>query len=369
MTEYREISPIPGPEAFQERSRDARLSQAAIVLTAGAAVGGHWEQIEEPEPLGLGAGLGQISRTRPIPLEAAVAPLDVDVASYLAGSQLMIPASMSVELTTRLINQPDPVTAAALVEANLHSESRLVRTAAAVAALDTTGPRDDVLATLVDGAAARDRLTHDIARIGLARVNPQHERLTQVVGRPAQMSSGAVPSHTAVLTHGTFAALTRWWRPGGDFYSYLDGLAPALHLHDPSFQWSGIYTDPARQLAAQQMADWVVDQGLQQPDMFAHSHGATVVNLASQRGMDVDRLVALSWPVHAQWFPDFTRVQRVIDIRVHVDLVIIADRGGQTFTPPPAYRGMVTSYVNGWFDHGATNDPAYWERYGLPAVL
>lgn len=369
MTEYREASPIPGPEAFRERSRDARLSQAAIVLSAGAAVGGRWERIEEPETIGLGTGLGQIGRTEPIPLEEAVAPLDVDLASYRAAPERRIPASRSVELTTRLIDQPEAVTAAALVEANLHSESRLVRTSAAVAALDTTGPRDDVLATLEDGAAARDPLTHDIARIGLARVNPQHEQLTQVVGRPAPLSGRDVPSHAAVLTHGTFAARTRWWRPSGHFYSYLQTLVPPLHLHDPSFQWSGVYSDMGRQLAAQQMADWVVDQRLQLPDIFAHSHGATVANLASHRGMDVDRLVALSWPVHAEWFPDFTRVQRVIDIRVHVDLVIIADRGGQTFDPPPEHQDKVTPYVNDWFDHGVTHDPAYWQRYGLPAVL
>jgi hypothetical protein len=29
----------------------------------------------------------------------------------------------------------------------------------------------------------------------------------------------------------------------------------------------------------------------------------------------------------------------------------------------------VTSHVNGWFDHGDTHEPAYWERHGLPAVL
>ena len=78
---------------------------------------------------------------------------------------------------------------------------------------------------------------------------------------------------------------------------------------------------------------------------------------------------SLSWPVHTQWFPDFTQVQRIVDIRVRLDLVIIADRGGQTFTPPAAYRGKVTSHLNGWFDHGATNDPAYWQQHGLPAAL
>jgi hypothetical protein len=49
--------------------------------------------------------------------------------------------------------------------------------------------------------------------------------------------------------------------------------------------------------------------------------------------------------------------------------VIIADRGGQTFDPPPAHRAKVTSHVNGWFDHSDTHDPAYWERYGLPSNL
>ena len=44
----------------------------------------------------------------------------------------------------------------------------------------------------------------------------------------------------------------------------------------------------------------------------------------------------LSWPVHEQWFPDFDRVGAVIDVRVRLDLIILADRGGQSFTPPPA---------------------------------
>jgi pimeloyl-ACP methyl ester carboxylesterase len=177
------------------------------------------------------------------------------------------------------------------------------------------------------------------------------------------------PSHTAVLTHGTFASRTRWWQPGGNFYSYLDALAPPLNLHDPSFTWSGLYSDGARQLAAQQMANWIVDQNLRRPDVFAHSHGGTVAQLATHRGLDIDRLILMSWPVHSQWFPDSTMVQKIIDVRVRFDLVIIADRGGQTFDPPPAHRSKVTSHVNGWFDHGDTHDPAYWDRYGLPARL
>lgn len=362
-------SPIPGPDAFTVRSRDAWLSQAAIVLSVGAAAGGEPYRVEDAAAVGLPADVADLGRQDPIPIEEAVAPLDADISAHLTDRSLRFSPSTSAGLMARIVDQPEPITAAALVEANLHSESRLVRTAAAVAALDTTGPRDDLVAQLVDGATRGDALTKEIGRIGVARVDPQHPVLRAVVGRPSPLTGNEQPSHTAVLTHGTFAAMTRWWQPSGDFYLYLDSLVPPLKLHDPSFKWSGLYSDDARQLAAQQMADWVVDQNLQRPDVFAHSHGGTVANLATRREMSIDRLVLLSWPVHSEWFPDFTRVQRIIDVRVRLDLVILADRGGQTFNPPPEHAQKVTSHVNGWFDHGETHDPTYWERHGLAAVL
>jgi hypothetical protein len=362
-------SPIPGPDAFTVRSRDAWLSQAAIVLSIGAAAGGEADRVDDPAAVGLPTDLADLGRRDPIPLEEAAEPLGADVAGRLADRSLRLPPSTGAELMARVVDQPEPVIAAALVEANLHSESRLVRTSAAVAALDTTGPRDDLMAQLVEGATRGDALTREIGRIGVARVDPQHPVLRAVVGRPSRLTGTDRPSHTAVLTHGTFAALTRWWQPGGDFYLYLDALVPPLKLHDPSFRWTGLYSDGARQLAAQQMADWVIDQDLQQPDVFAHSHGGTVANLATRRGMGIDRLVLLSWPVHGEWFPDFAKVRRVIDVRVNLDLVILADRGGQTFTPPAEHAHQVTSHVHGWFDHSDTHEPAYWDRHGLPAVL
>jgi hypothetical protein len=361
MAQRRDASPVPGPDAFTARGRDARLSQAAIVLSIGAAAAGVPERVDRPAAIGLPGDLAACGRPDPIPVAEATAALD--------GGSRRVPPTTSAQLMVRLQDEPDPLTAAALVEANLRSDSRLVRTAAAVAALDTTGPRDDVLAQLVAGATRGDALTKELGRIGLARVDPQHEVLRHVVGRPARLTGTDRPSHTAVLTHGSFAALTLWWRPGGNFYVYLDSLVPPLKLHDPSFGWSGLYSDGARQLAAQQLVDWVADQNLQRPDFFAHSHGGTVVNLATRRGLELDRLVLLSWPVHEQWFPDFTKVGRVIDIRVRLDLIILADRGGQTFTPPPEHAGQVTSHVNGWFEHSDTHEPDYWERHQLPAVL
>jgi hypothetical protein len=333
-----------------------------MVLSVGAAAAGEPDRVDSPAELGLNTDVAALGRPEPIPVAEAIAPLGEVTA-------IRSRPTPDAELVARLAEQPDPVTAAALVESGLRSGSRLVRTSAAVAALDTTGPRDEVLAQLVEGSSRGGPLTKAIGRIGLARVDPGHRALRAVTVRPGPPPGRDRPSHTAVLTHGTFAARSRWWQPGGDFYGYLGTLVPSLHLHDRSFQWSGQYSDDARRLAARQLADWVVDQRLSRPDFFAHSHGGTVANLATRLGCEFDRLVLLSWPVHGEWFPDFGRVGRIVDIRVKMDLVIIADRGGQTFTPPPEHAAKVTSHVNGWFRHEDPHDPGYWREHNLPAVL
>lgn len=371
MAEYREATPIAGPEAFESIGRNAELSQAAIVLSAGAAVGGRHDRSDQPGALALPLGLRQISREHHFSMGEATAGLDLDMRTHLDDRALRLPASASTALTRRLIDRPTAPTAAALIEANLHSESTLVRTSAALAALDTTGPRDDVLDLLLEGARSRDDLTREIGRIGVARVAPQHAVLRRLViqSGPQAGVAEAAAGGAAVLTHGTFSANTKWWRPGGSMFNYLDALVPALNFHDPSFRWSGQYSDGARRLAAQQLVEWTAASGMQTPDVFAHSHGGTVANLATRRGLKINRLVLMGWPVHAEWFPDFAKVRKVIDIRVHMDLVILADRGGQNYTPPAAARAKVVSHVNGWFKHNDTNTPEYWDRYELSKVL
>jgi hypothetical protein len=369
MVERNEPAPVPVQAAFGRRDRDARMSQAAVMLSIGAAARGRPERVDAAEAIGLPSDLTPLGRAEPVPVEEAAAWLPVGLDEHLGNRQLRLPAATSADLAVSMIADPDPVTAAALVEANLHSESPLVRTSAAVAAIDTTGPRDDVLAHLVEGATSSDALTRDIGRIGVARVAPAHPVLGNLIGSPAALTGAVAPTQTAVLTHGTWGAPSPWWQPRGDFYTYLDGRVPPLKVHDPSFRWSGQYSDGARQLAANQLITWLTDQGLPQPDFFAHSHGGTVANLATRAGVLFERLVLLSWPVHDQWFPNFGNVDRIIDIRVNLDLVIMADLGGQTFTPPPPDGAKVTSHVNGWFDHSSTHDPGYWDAHKLADAL
>ena len=98
-----------------------------------------------------------------------------------------MPTSTRVALMDQLVNDPNPTNAAALVEACLHSGNRLVRTSAAVAALDTTGA-----ARRRGGPARRRRHPgprdgEDIGRLGLSRGRP----------RPSGVAPGRRPPDTA----------------------------------------------------------------------------------------------------------------------------------------------------------------------------
>jgi hypothetical protein len=63
--------------------------------------------------------------------------------------------------------------------------------------------------------------------------------------------------------------------------------------------------------------------------------------------------------------PDFNRVSQVVSIRVHLDLVILADGGGQRFQHPNIAENVLPL----WFDHSATHRPSVWNKYGLPAMI
>jgi len=114
----------------------------------------------------------------------------------------------------RLSDRPEPITAAALVEANLHSESRLVRTAARWPP-STPPVADDVLAQLVEGASRGDPLTKEIGRIGVARVDPAHDVLRHVIGAVAPDRYRSAVTHRRAHARDV-RAMTRWWQPDGD---------------------------------------------------------------------------------------------------------------------------------------------------------
>jgi predicted alpha/beta-hydrolase family hydrolase len=101
-------------------------------------------------------------------------------------------------------------------------------------------------------------------------------------------------------------------------------------------------------------------------DLYTHSHGGSVAMLANQAGTDVGRMVLLSCPVHRpKYAPDFNHTQKVVSIRVHLDLVILADGGGQRFDD----SRIAEHELPIWFDHFATHDPANWQNYAIATML
>ena len=171
-----------------------------------------------------------------------------------------------------------------------------------------------------------------------------------------------------MIVHGTWARASSWWQPpSGDFWKYLhDTVDGTLYGAADRFEWSGGYSDVARALAGSDLQAWVQQHRLAGLDLFTHSHGGSVAMLASHAGTAVGGLVLLSCPVHwPKYTPDFSRVSKVVSVRVHLDLVILADGGGQRFYDTRVHENVLPV----WFDHFATHDPATWEQHDVKSML
>jgi hypothetical protein len=274
------------------------------------------------------------------------------------------------ELARDHFREPTAATAGSLMEACLRHPHELVRVAAATAYHDRSSEPGKLTTILEQGTRSVDLLIRQLAATALAQVTPDNARL-----RDLQRSSGRVAgaagagSDTAMIVHGTWALGATWWQPGGDFHSYvLQELRPDLYNGDKRFAWSGGHSDAARALGADDLLAWVDRYNEQGLDLFTHSHGGSVAMLASNKGLQIGELALLSCPVHVpKYQPEFSQVKKVVSIRVRLDLVILADRGGQRFKHPKIEENVLPI----WFDHTATHNPDVWKNntYRIPAML
>jgi pimeloyl-ACP methyl ester carboxylesterase len=273
---------------------------------------------------------------------------------------------MLVDLARRLARNPNAVTAAQLTRASLQHRHELPRVAAAAAHAELASDPAGALAVLGASLDSADPLVARLAATALARIAPEDERL-RVLLRRRPSRSARRRSHTSLLVHGTFARSSTWWQPGGDFHEYLrTEVRPDLYSAADRFEWSGGWSDAARAVGAADLRAWVDAHGLEGLDLFTHSHGGSVAMLASQGGLTIGELVMLSCPVHVpEYVPDFTRVSRAISIRVHMDLVILVDGGGQKFQDPRIEEHVLPI----WFDHFATHDPQVWRDHDVPSLI
>lgn len=388
-----ELRPIPGPDAFADSKRLSHVySQAATLLLIGAHLRGDaastqarvraavgLTQLREAEVVdvvpvadvqALGFPAMQVGALRFGPKELRRA-----VGVRFAAPPGAEPAPRDVKIATRHLARvarafyldTNPETAAALLEVGLRHTHELVRVAAASSYFDLATDPARALRTLARGLRSRDPLIRDVAAHTIAHVDPQNKDLARLL-QSRRKRSTRKRSHTSLVVHGTWARTSSWWQPpNGDFWRYLhDNVDATLYGAQDRFEWSGGYSDAARALAGNDLQSWVQQHTLTGLDLFAHSHGGSVAMLANQAGTRLGSLVLLSCPVHwPQYMPNFNLVAKVVSVRVHLDLVILADRGGQRF-----HDGRIQEHVLPiWFDHFATHDPANWQRYDVPAML
>jgi len=350
-------------------------SQAALLLAVRAGVMGHRPTTERIRGFKL-PDVRALHSERRMKVADACHHLGVSQQELQQEATPAIESEMS-RVVREVYENPSVEAAAALFEGALTSPHPLVAVAAAAGARETTRLRPKIRRTLEDSARSRDPLVSRLALAAISHIGPMEDIADRKVVRRPVSRRRRRRSETAVITHGTFAANGKWYRPGGDFYEALKKNRPDLHVHDRSFRWTGAYSDRARQADAKLLQQWLTDQGLSPkrdqstfspPDFFAHSHGGTVAHLATRRGVEFEQLVLMGWPVHKKWYPDFNKVKRIIDVRVKLDLVILLDFGRQRFRSRK-FKDKIKTYRNGWFDHSATHEPGYWDEHGLWDVL
>ena len=172
---------------------------------------------------------------------------------------------------------------------------------------------------------------------------------------------------TSVLVNGTFARWKgRWWRPGGSFHAYIKSdVSKDLYGGGDYFRWPGGYTDDSRHAGAEDLVRWCNAKGVDTLDtVYAHSHGGSVVMLATRLGLRVRQLVLLSVPVHAHLLADWAMVGRAVSFRARFDPVVLLDGGGHYFSPPVREQHLPI-----WISHSATHEPRVWRKFRLDEEL
>jgi len=274
--------------------------------------------------------------------------------------------SMSRDLAKNLQDSPTDRLAATLLAVCCYRPEPIVRVAAAAASFEIAADPVRPIAILAKATRDQDPLVRDLAATALARVYPEHSALRRLAPQSGR-GTRRTRAHTSLLVHGTWARADVWWQPGGDFHSYLlASVLPDLYAGADRYDWSGGYSDAARLIAANELQKWINDHSVAGPLIVGHSHGANVILLATQLGVTTREAVLLSCPVHwPVYAPDFSRIGKVVSIRVHLDLVILADGGGQRFHDPRIREHVLPV----WFNHSATHDPAVWVANNVRAML
>ena len=193
--------------------------------------------------------------------------------------------------------------------------------------------------------------------------------LTRILRFRAGGSSSVLPPEAGpqkqepgvMLVHGTNFPPDRpvWSVPGlGPLFKHIAAFRSDIYRNQDYFRWEGGYSDYAREVASLNLNDWVERRGLLGIDAVTHSHGGSVLMAATNLGLIFDKVVFLSCPVHwPQYMPRHASIRKPQSVRIHLDLVLLADRAGQRFPVNTIPEDVLPI----WFlPHGVTCEPATW---------
>lgn len=375
--------PLKGVAAFSRIGEDTTPSQAAVLLLLGKQLRGGDAPLQaraaalrrkgyvaaEPEndfPVPKLRGV-----EGPIPYDESRARLKrlhgyAPRARAVAAADEGRYADAYRDCAQRLFDKPVAANAADLFALCLDHPKALARIAAAIASMPLTSRPAENLKALVQGVKSADELERELAATGLARYAPAHPAL-RPFARAKPGPRVRKPRETLMLVHGTWAADQPWYQPGGDFHTFIKGLRNDLYDRPDFFQWSGGWNDDKRDAGAVSLKRWVESRNEQGLDLMGHSHGANVILKATMLGLRIGKAILLSCPVHVdKYFPNFANLTAPVrSVRVHADLVILADGGGQRFRHPDIRETVLPI----WFDHSASHDPQVWQKHNVAQTI
>ena len=259
-----------------------------------------------------------------------------------------------------------------LIAASLLDEDPLVQVAAAAATLRVDS-RNPIAEAVLDEAT---REPGEIAELGRAILTSDRRNDARAV--EIEYPAGEPdPAADTTLIHGTWARRGRWWRPDGALYRHLrdeEDVFPHLYKGPDPFKWSGYFnfrlwadpkTDWERQQAADSLAWWAQRRLSPHPDLIGHSYGGSLSMMTTQAEKSVRGMVLLSPAVHRTCLPDPAYYERILHVRMKLDLVLLAD-----FSRPGLLRSLPNVVDRrlrrrGLVGHAATHDPRVWRETGL----
>lgn len=366
--------PFKGAAAFHHVGADTSPSQAAVLLSLGKQMRGGDAPLQARAAALRRKGFvaAEAESDFPVPkLKGLQGPIPFDdsrtrvkrLHSYTPRGRAVTAddggyARAYRDCAQRLFDKPIAANAADLFALCMDHPTALVRIAASIASMPLSSRPAENVKTLVQGVRSADALEREVAATGLARYAPAHPALRRF-GRVARVPRVRKPAETLMLVHGTWASSEAWYQPGGDFFKFIQSLRPDLYDQPDFFRWSAGWNDRARDTGALSLKQWVEKRNEQGLDLMGHSHGANVILKATMFGLRIGKAVLLSCPVHVdKYFPNFANLTAPVQsVRVHADLVILADGGGQRFRHPDIHETVLPI----WFDHGATHEPKVWQ--------